>query len=355
MRVIRQGTALCLALLILLGARIPVAAGRPTGNDARNYLPFTASDAPTPAPTCQAAFTPVGAPLTDLGDAEYIRMGMTPTGFHGGLYPGGANTRPPAHEAAGLAAAGQILPRDAAGQPAADGKIGMVSVGMSNTSMEFLRFMARAAARTDINPHFVLVNGALPNQTAGRWADPNGVPWTALDATLSRNHLTNAQVQVVWIKLTYAQGGAFPDLALQLQGDLTTIVHLLHARFPNLKIVFLSSRTRSYNMEHGLSPEPSAYETGFAVKWLIEGQINGDPALNDDPANGPVTAPYLSWGPYLWIDGLNPRADGRVWPGANLTQDCTHPSSAGIDTVADMLMAFYTTDSLTKNWFRDQK
>ena len=231
----------------------------------------------------------------------------------------------------------------------------MVSVGMSNTSMEFSRFIEHAAARADINPHLVMVNGALANQTAEKWADPNGLPWTTLDAELSRRHLTNAQVQVVWIKLTYAAGGAFPDRAIQLQGDLTTIIHLLHARFPNLKIVFLSSRTRSYNIYHGLSPEPSAYETGFAVKWLIERQINGDPTLNYDETVGPVTAPYLSWGPYLWIDGQNPRADGWAWTGANLTQDCTHPSPLGIDAVADMLMAFHTTDSLTKSWFLDQK
>ncbi len=279
--------------------------------------------------TCQIAFTPVSTPLTDLGAAEYVRMGVTPTGFNGGLYPGGANTRPPEHEAAGLVAAGQIIPRDAAGESSPDGKIGMVSVGMSNTSMEFLRFMEHAAARADINPHLVMVNGALANQTAEKWADPNGLPWTTLDTELSRRHLTNAQVQVVWIKLTYATGGAFPDQALQLQGDLTTIIHLLHARFPNLKIVFLSSRTRSYNIYRGLSPEPSAYETGFAVKWLIEQQINGDPALNYDETVGPVAAPYLSWGPYLWIDGQNPRADGWSWTGANLTPGLHPPVAPG--------------------------
>ena len=37
-------------------------------------------------------------PLTDLGAGLY-------QGVQGGLYPGGANTRPPAHDAAGVAIA----------------------------------------------------------------------------------------------------------------------------------------------------------------------------------------------------------------------------------------------------------
>ena len=75
-----QGVAagLC-ATIIILGSLAPVAAERPTGADAKLYLPIIASDNNPPAPTCQAAFTPVSTPLTDLGDAEYVRMGVTPT------------------------------------------------------------------------------------------------------------------------------------------------------------------------------------------------------------------------------------------------------------------------------------
>src|SRR5262249_48599445 len=43
-------------------------------------------------------------PLDDLGVGTYL-------GFVGGLYPGGQNARPPAHEAAGLAAAAGVVPR----------------------------------------------------------------------------------------------------------------------------------------------------------------------------------------------------------------------------------------------------
>jgi hypothetical protein len=118
-----------------------------------------------------------------------------------------------------------------------------------------------------------------------------------------------------------------------------------------MQLIYLSSRTRSYTYERGLSPEPVAFETGFAVKWLIEKQINGDPALNFDPEKGDVLAPYLSWGPYLWIDGENERSDGRVWLAEDMAEDCTHPSASGNQKVAEMLYEFFMTDS-TSAWFR---
>ncbi len=45
---------------------------------------------------------------------------------------------------------------------------------------------------------------------------------------------------------------------------------------------------------------------------MIENQINGAGNLNFDPAKGQAVAPWLSWGPYQWADGVNPRSDGFV-------------------------------------------
>jgi hypothetical protein len=129
------------------------------------------------------------------------------------------------------------------------------------------------------------------------------------------------------------------------------VVHNLLQRYPNIKLVYLSSRTRSYVYWNGLNPEPGAFETGFAVKWLVEAQLNGDPDLNYDPADGQVTSPYLSWGPYLWADGANPRSDGLTWTQADLADDCTHPSASGITKVAAQMLAFFKTDATAQPWF----
>jgi len=302
--------------------------------------------------TCAGVFEPVGLPLTELGSQPYRRMDGQETTFTGGLYPGGSNARPPAHEAAALAAAGQIQPLNAQGSPdPAQGRVVMVSIGMSNANIEFQAFMDQAAARPNLNPRLILINGALPSQTADRWVDPAAPAWQALDQQLAARQISPAQVQAAWVKNTLTGGGAFPDQALELQAALEAAVRNLKARFPNLRIAYVSSRIRSYTYFRGLSPEPLAFESGFAVKWMIEKQINGDPGLNYDPARGAVTAPVLLWGPYLWADGQNPRADGLVWLSADLTSDCTHPSAQGRQKAADLLMDFFQSDSTTRGWF----
>jgi hypothetical protein len=314
----------------------------------------TRTPRPTPKPDagCTGPFRSVSKPLTDLGNGEYVRLDSGPTGFRGGLYPNGSNVRPPAHEAAGVAIARQIVPLDEKGRPNRNGKIGLISIGMSNTSIEFGRFEDNAHKRTDINPQVAIFNGALGSQTAEKWADPKGRPWPELAARMKDRKLSPQQVQVVWIKQTLTRGGPFPGKAEELEKDLLAILYNLKAEFPNLKIAYISSRTRSYTYTRGLSPEPNAFETGFAVKWLVEKQINGDPALNFDAKRGPVRAPYIAWGPYLWIDGENPRLDGRTWTTLDLEQDCTHPSPSGAAKVADMLLNFFMTDTTAAPWFR---
>lgn len=300
---------------------------------------------------CAGPFLPVATPLTDLGANEYVRIDGQATGFTGGLYPDGRNQRPPDHEAAGQTIAASIVPLNETGEPDEDGRIVLISVGMSNTNSEFNHFMEAIHLNPAVNTAVKAVNGAQSGRVADDWAAPDTDTWENLNTILTRANSTPEQVQVAWIKLTLTDGGPFPEKAQALQSHLLTIVQQLKARYPNLKMAYLSSRTRSYMIDRGLSPEPAAYETAFAVRWLIEQQINGDPALNFDLAKGAVMAPYLSWGPYLWIDGENARSDGRVWLAEDMTQDCTHPSRTGNTKVAEMLLEFFLTDSTT-GWFR---
>jgi hypothetical protein len=302
---------------------------------------------------CSRPYQPVATPLNDLGAGEYIRMDGQATGFIGGLYPGGSNQPPPAHAAAGLELARSITPLAPDGSPDPDGKIVMISTGMSNAQMEFGRFVQMASQDSRVNPNLVIINGAISNMTADRWStpDPNLSPWDELNRRLQQAGVTPNQVQVAWTKNTLVQGGDFPAKAEELQGHFETITRLLKSNFPNLKIAYFSSRTRSYLYERGLSPEPVAYETGFAVRWMITKQIDGDPTLNYDPANGEVTAPYLAWGPYLWADGTQPRSDGFTWLPEDLVEDCTHPSDSGMNKVAGLLMDFFTTDPTAAIWF----
>jgi hypothetical protein len=157
---------------------------------------------------------------------------------------------------------------------------------------------------------------------------------------------------VAWIKEADASPtGGFPAATDTLRENLGAVVRILKARCPNLKLVFFTSRIYAGYATTTLNPEPYAYESGFAVKWLIEEQLAGVDSLNFDPAAGPVVAPWLAWGPYLWADGTRGRADGLTWPCSSFAADGTHPGPAAREVVADSLLAFFRSDPAATPWF----
>ena len=150
-------------------------------------------------------------------------------------------------------------------------------------------------------------------------ADPN---WDRVrDVDLAEQGLTEAQVQVIWVKeADIMPSSSLPAAdadAYELETFLGDIIRAARTRYPNLKCVFLSSRIYAGYTTEMLNPEPYAYESGFAVKWIVQAQIdqmaNGgvivDPHAGD--LNYDTGAPWIGWGPYLWADGLIPRgSDG---------------------------------------------
>src|SRR5207253_2609269 len=78
--------------------------------------------------------------VTNLGVAPLNDMGFTAySNSTGGLYPNGANTRPRAHESAGMRiATNEIVPLNASGSTDTNnGKIVLLSLGVSNTTQEW--------------------------------------------------------------------------------------------------------------------------------------------------------------------------------------------------------------------------
>jgi hypothetical protein len=293
-------------------------------------------------------------PLTELGLEEY-------QGFKGGLYGEGRNERPEAHEKAGLALAAKVQPLDALGKPSPEGKIVLLSVGMSNTTQVFSVYKRMADADEDRNPRLVIVDGAQGGMTAARIKDPGdggkGTEfWETVDRRLNDAGTTRAQVQAAWIKEADAgPSQGFPGYARTLQGELAQVVQAMHDRFPNLKLVYLSSRTYAGYATTRLNPEPYAYESAFSVRWLIEQQLKGDPALNFEPKKGAVKAPWLSWGPYLWANGARKRGDGFYYDRSDFAGDGTHPTASGQQKVAELLLRFFKTDTTTRPWFVARK
>jgi uncharacterized protein (TIGR03437 family) len=295
--------------------------------------------------------TSVGlTPLNDLGTGMY-------KGFQGGLYPNGSNTRPAAHESAGLQQARAIQPLNANGQPDANGRIALVSIGMSNTTQEFSTFKPMADADPGKNPRLVIVDGAQGGMTASAISNLNSQQgqqfWNVVNQRLAAANVTPAQVQIAWVKEANANpNAAFPAHAQELRDQYALIAQILKNRFPNIRLAYYSSRTYGGYATTTLNPEPYAYESGFAVKWMIENQINGSADLNFDPARGSVRAPWLAWGPYLWADGTKPRSDGLTYGCSDFASDGTHPAPGGArEKVAQTLLNFFKNDSSARLWF----
>ena len=278
--------------------------------------------------------------LTDLGSAQYL-------GFAGGLYPNGKNSRPSAYEDAGVALGATVQPVDRHGKPSTSGRIVMISIGFSNTSREFSEFIRLAEADPRKNPSLVTIDAARHGAAATEIAVPFGDYWMHVDSQLQRGEISAAQVQVVWLKTALArESRGFPENARLLQRTLRSIIGILRTKFPQLKLVYVSSRTYAGYSESDLSPEPIAYESAFAVKWLIEERIN-----NPSPDR---SIPWVSWGPYLWADGLTPRSDGLIWKRSDFEPDGVHTSPQGALKVATKLFEFFESDPSAQPWFISQ-
>jgi hypothetical protein len=286
-------------------------------------------------------------PLPEMTEEERYK------GEDGGLYGGRKNEPPAAHQEAAEKQAEKIVPLDGDGNPAKDGKIGLVSISMSNATQEYSLFKQIADRDPQKSLQVVIVDCAQGGQAMAEWANTTARAWAEADRLLAQAKVSPKQVQVVWVKL--ANKGPRGDLAehgKKLQKDTVAVLHNAKARFPNLRIAYLGSRIYGGYASNPLNPEPYAYEGAFVVRWLIQDQIKRDPELRYDDANGRGKAPLLLWGPYFWADGTTPRkSDHSVWERKDLAGDGTHPSQSGRQKVAEMLLKFFKEDALARTWF----
>ncbi len=352
------------------------------------------------------------APLAHNTPIMDMTAGQTYLGFSGNLYENNSNSAPTDHDTDGVNIGKQIQPLDINGNPSANGAIAFISLGLSNTSLEFGGFALYVADPTrssQVNPRLAVLNGAKPGEAACSYADPvlspaltclippytstdtqnqydrvrdevlataTGAPGVAPGCgTTSNPCLSEKQVQAIWLKEAspYPEGSGFAPLcdasssgcantastteAVHFEQQIGQIVRAARARYPNLKQVFLASRIYAGYIIIDKSPEVFAYEYGFSAKWAIQAQIDQIRGQGTDPVAGDLdynngTAAWMAWGPYLWADGANPRSDKLVWLSSMYqTKDYQHPNSVGIDQVDGLLFSFFTTSNYTP-WFR---
>ena len=248
----------------------------------------------------------------------------------------------------------------------------MLSVGMSNTNAYFCgskvpevpsddgSFMDQAAADPTVDASALkIVNGTRPAASLGYWLADSTEFDRILSSQLQPQGLTEAQVQVIWVlNVNALPNTSLPDAGADvysLVAGYGQLARQLKSRYPNVQQVFFSSRIYGGYATTPLNPEPYAYESGFAVKWLIEAQIDQMNGAGVDPIAGDLdfqtAAPWIAWGAYMWADGDNSRDDGLTWEQADFGADGTHPSEQGVIKAGGLLLNFFKTSPFAWPWF----
>lgn len=297
-------------------------------------------------------------PLTDLGTGTYL-------GVQGGLYPGGQNTMPTSHLKAGRKMAKSIVPLDSLGnEDWVNGKVLFIGMGASTAGNTWNHFMEIFDTIAGVNPYLTLNNACLGAKGLEVMIDTINNNWYWNDNIMPKlldKNSTAKQVQVIWVKSASKEDTImeFPLHPLAIADKYETLMGVLYKKFPNLKLVFITSSVYGgyadpMKLFYNVVSEPGSYWNGFAVKWVIERQISGDSDLKY--RGGGKNAPFMGWGPYTWADGINPNSSGLYW---NCEEDFApdgggyHLTNGGKDKDALLLRDWALTDPIAKIFFLD--
>jgi hypothetical protein len=224
----------------------------------------------------------------------------------------------------------------------------------------------------------VIVNGALPGQETETWDAPTDTNYQRIEREwLTPLGLTPEQVQAVqMLEMTgpvfdgTSPEPATPRLpasdadAYYLVSQYGAIARTLKQVYPNLQMIFVSPRSYGgygTSRDGNANPEPYAYETGFATKLFIEAQLTQCPTAS---CNGPIdpragnlsyangTAPWITWGAYLWANGSDPNTEGLFYLPGDFQRDTgQHPTTAGETIIGSKLLDFFLSSPYAIPWF----
>jgi len=285
-------------------------------------------------------------PISDLGNHTF-------QGFTGGKYPGGSNDIPHDHFIDGEKNAASIRPLDSLGNDAEEGKIGFLILGFSTAAMTGRSFIAVCNTQP-VDPQLELIIGAQGGRDINSMTDQQSTYWTSIDSALAEKDITPVQVQLAWISTGDILGWQldFPEQSLQQSEKYRLMLENVQYYFPNIKMVFLSDRPYAGYIggENGGPKElaePTAYYNSWAVKWVIEKQVNNEKGFSTEEI------PFIDWGPLLWTDGSVGNKSGYTWLCDDAGKGGIHASSKGRMKEAALLYLFFSNHPYTKNIFSD--
>jgi hypothetical protein len=272
---------------------------------------------------------------------------MTPAHALGGICSNSSTGLVPLTDGIGLYDTGNDMPVPLANAAPAitpiGGVVGLVSLGMSNTSQEWGAFMTLVNSSGDVAADVRIADGAIAGKTMAEWAVDSGGVWSKSVSRISDGGLSADQVQVVWMKM----GSKLEELAptederiAQERQWLESVITRASDTFPNLKRIYISSRTYAGYASNGNHAEPeTGWDNGLSVRTVVADSLAGQ------------TAVWTAWGPYLWADGISGRSDGLIWECEDFEDDGVHPSVSGEAKVAGLLWDFFAGDPTACEWF----
>ena len=154
--------------------------------------------------------------------------------------------------------------------------IGLLTVGFSNTTMESQAFKKVSDADPERNPRVTVVDGAVGGRDAIELSNRDVTRyWDELQGRLDRANVAPHQVQVIWLKEVVAGDTLpFPQDAERFRDALIKVVDTLKDSFPNLRLIYVSSRIYGgYALRNG-SQEPWAY--GDGLTWNLADYVETD-------------------------------------------------------------------------------
>jgi hypothetical protein len=281
-------------------------------------------------------------PLNDLGTGMFM-------GYMGGLYPNGSNEPSGQYAADLFDVNSSIVPLDKSGNPSSTGKIVFISLGASVGGHMMKALITKTQNNPLTNPSLFLINC---NQGAG-FASLNSIMnvndnyWARVDHTITTK-TSPKQVQVIYLETDDSTNVKWPAKPTNVKNDIDSCLRVFKRKFPNVKLVYVLGRTRTFGNMKYWNREPNPYYFGWGCKWAIEGQINGAPGTIYKGSD--AVAPMLTWGFYEWADSQPRKTDGFSW-NAYQTVDGLHASTEGQDTLTNRFQNFLLTDPYANIWY----
>jgi hypothetical protein len=285
-------------------------------------------------------------PLDDLGTGTFGDS-------VGGLYPNGENAPSGVYADDLYSISQQIVPLDTFGNPSSSpkAKITFLSMGGSTGGHNMKNLQGKTVGNPLCNQSVKIINGntGTGDGAIGNIMDTNHTYWAHVSKMLRGTKSSYRQVQVLYLETDdTAKFISWPQRPTLVKNDLEACMRVMKIKFPNLKIIYVLGRTKTFGNNATWNKEPSPYYFGWGCKWAIQDQINGVPGTEYKDSN--AVAPMIAWGFYQWADSLPRQTDGFYWRSSE-TEDGLHANAVGQDTLTYRFQNFLLTDKNSSLWY----